>query len=534
MLSLYEILKASKTGIAPDMWTALAGANFGGAGSGAETKEITGIPPLSIRSNGTMLLDYLISGNMSQTGTPTSSDPIQPQETGERTGNLADLYGVNKTSINLTFRTVDNMKIVIDGKKSNGSNIVSIKTPNISIPAGTYTAKIKMVDGHIENMPETAYGVFFGINQNTYSQRTTPGVLNIGDVGTRTFTLSEDTVISSFDIAPGYANSTNGPIFNNATFECWFYAGSDDKAYEPYGIIIPISSGGNNLFDEIYPGLEQEQAVKYKPIYVGNGNFTLSTDYPLVQAGTADLFLLPGKVSSGASTVANGVYFGQSRTCSSVGGYVTIGYRKYSATHPLLSDYHTMLNRGSTALPYEPYVQLTLSNIYLGEVQTTRRIRKLVFDGTETGWRKGSTFFFNQELNPDYLRVRDSITCMCSHYQTYQQVGSGSNVPEGYCSLYYAPEVQRFYIKDSNFATLEDFTAYLSAQYANGTPVTIWYVLAEPTTGTVNEPLRKIGDHADTISYEQAGVQIPTNRGNTVIDVLTELKPSEMYIKYKG
>ena len=25
MLSLYEILKASKTGIAPDMWTALAG-----------------------------------------------------------------------------------------------------------------------------------------------------------------------------------------------------------------------------------------------------------------------------------------------------------------------------------------------------------------------------------------------------------------------------------------------------------------------------------------------------------------------------
>ncbi len=31
MLSLYEILKASKTGLAPDMWTAIAGANFGGA-----------------------------------------------------------------------------------------------------------------------------------------------------------------------------------------------------------------------------------------------------------------------------------------------------------------------------------------------------------------------------------------------------------------------------------------------------------------------------------------------------------------------
>lgn len=37
MLSLYEILKASKTGIAPDMWTALAGMNWGGADSGMPT-----------------------------------------------------------------------------------------------------------------------------------------------------------------------------------------------------------------------------------------------------------------------------------------------------------------------------------------------------------------------------------------------------------------------------------------------------------------------------------------------------------------
>lgn len=75
--------------------------------------------------------------------------------------------------------------------------------------------------------------------------------------------------------------------------------------------------------------------------------------------------------------------------------------------------------------------------------------------------------------------------------------------------------------------------AVYNIEYANGTPVTIWYVLAEPTTGIVNEPLRKIGDYADTISYEQAGVQIPTLHGNTVIDVDTTLKPSEMYIKYK-
>ena len=94
MLSLYEILKASKTGIAPDMWTALAGANFGGAGSGAEVKELTGIPPLSFTANGTPLLDFLISGNTVQSGTPTPDSPIMPEGTGERTGNLLNLQEV--------------------------------------------------------------------------------------------------------------------------------------------------------------------------------------------------------------------------------------------------------------------------------------------------------------------------------------------------------------------------------------------------------------------------------------------------------
>ena len=50
----------------------------------------------------------------------------------------------------------------------------------------------------------------------------------------------------------------------------------------------------------------------------------------------------------------------------------------------------------------------------------------------------------------------------------------------------------------------------------------------------VNEPLMKIGGYADTLSMEQAGVQIPTLNGTTVIDVDTAVKPTEMYIKYKS
>jgi hypothetical protein len=41
----------------------------------------------------------------------------------------------------------------------------------------------------------------------------------------------------------------------------------------------------------------------------------------------------------------------------------------------------------------------------------------------------------------------------------------------------------------------------------------------------------KIGDYADEVSN---AATIPTNNGSTTIDVETAVKPSEVYIKYKG
>lgn len=59
-----------------------------------------------------------------------------------------------------------------------------------------------------------------------------------------------------------------------------------------------------------------------------------------------------------------------------------------------------MLNTGSTALPYEPYgykLPLTVNGveypIYLGEVETTRKIRKLVLTGRKVGNYGTETIF---------------------------------------------------------------------------------------------------------------------------------------------
>jgi hypothetical protein len=189
-------------------------------------------------------------------------------------------------------------------------------------------------------------------------------------------------------------------------------------------------------------------------------------------------------------------------------------------------DCTIMLNAGEEALPFEPTsgYKIPISSagqttpIYLGEAETTRRIRKLVFDGTES-WQAGTENFYRIIDSFGEGIPYSSVICTHAQHSTINDNGKA------------------LFIKISDFSPISsvtDFKAYLSAQYAAGTPVTVWYVLATETTGIVNEPLMKIDDYADTLNMEQAGVSIPTLNGQTVIDVDTTLKPSEVYIKYQG
>lgn len=402
MLSLYEILKASKTGVAPDMWTALAGKNWGGADSGHEVKELTGTPPLSFRADGTPLLDYTIYGNTVQSGTPTPTTPIQPQECGERTGNLWQNLP-NRTSADVDISS-ENGVIYFTNTATSSYNVEY----SINLPAGTYT--IKANANRIPTNDENACIQVYNGSAQLYTKVSNNAAIN----GAATFTINQNLTVSL------RIRLQNGVDYTGFELRPTLNSGSTAMDFEPYGYKIPISSA--------------------------------------------------------------------------------------NITTP----------------------------IYLGEVPTTRRIKELVLTGEEEwydNWRPVSGTYAS--MLPSRIRKVYYSPTLCTHIEfvSYQQIYDGtvgiSTVPG---NLY----LIAIRVPDTVASNIAEFKAYLAAQYAAGTPVTVWYVLAEPTTGIVNEPLRKIDDYADTLSMEQAGVQIPTNRGNTVIDVLTELKPSEVYIKYKG
>lgn len=187
-----------------------------------------------------------------------------------------------------------------------------------------------------------------------------------------------------------------------------------------------------------------------------------------------------------------------------------------------------MLNSGSTPLPYEPYgyklpitLGSTTTDMYLGEVQSTRRVKKLVLTGEED-WKKRTygDAKYSYEYAPGFI-VR---TGLCSHYAglSVQNIDKVDGI--------YLEQTAALIVTDLRFTTTTDFKAFLAAQYANGTPVTVWRALTTEETGIVNEPLRKIGDYVDSV----LGTNLATSGAEQELDVDTTLKPSEVDMTYHG
>lgn len=131
----------------------------------------------------------------------------------------------------------------------------------------------------------------------------------------------------------------------------------------------------------------------------------------------------------------------------------------------------------------------------------TRRIKKWVFDGSE-GWayaQMGYTLATRSILNtPDdisqnlYRVVNTHYSSMDSWLSGATKVGlsyKGYDVPGTSRGHRVCIGVQPLDGTDMpKQADIDALVSFLQQQYSNGTPVTVWYVLATPTTETVSVP----------------------------------------------
>jgi hypothetical protein len=140
-----------------------------------------------------------------------------------------------------------------------------------------------------------------------------------------------------------------------------------------------------------------------------------------------------------------------------------------------------------------------------------RRIKKLVLTGEENWYSNHlSKNLFNIDI-ADYVKNTNATICLCTHYKAQKNITLWTNVQDKSVCFYDSMN-SLFYLRDSDFSTVADFKSYLAAQYAAGTPVTVWYVLQEPIEEDPPVPFP----------------ELPTLSGTNTLTVDTAVKPSEI------
>ena len=197
---------------------------------------------------------------------------------------------------------------------------------------------------------------------------------------------------------------------------------------------------------------------------------------------------------------------------------------------PTVQGDNAMLNTGSIALYYEPYgykIPISSANttttVYLGEAQTMRRIAKI--DLGTLNWGKTASGNFWAATAIQNIRTIGNSSTGNAICDMFKEVSPNTVANEPYSFSSCLNVVGRPFINRTGFEdlTVEEFKEAMSGVY-------MYYVLATPETGIINEPLMKIGDYADEVS----NISIPTITGKNIVDVETVLKPSEVSFNYAG
>lgn len=139
-------------------------------------------------------------------------------------------------------------------------------------------------------------------------------------------------------------------------------------------------------------------------------------------------------------------------------------------------------------------------NLATGEI--TRKITKIVLTGQEA-WITNTTgnqyFYVNHYVDYEITQVNG----FCSHYVCFvissQNTANGAFITSGGAVR----------IRDNRFTEVTDFAAYVAAEYANGTPITIWTVRTNEITETIGVPTGLTGTVDGWMS--QSDTPTPTN-----------------------
>ena len=441
-------------------------------------------------------------GSADQNGTPSPDNVVVPEFCGVRTKNICP---------SATAETKTNNGITAVSNGSGTYHVSGTATADADI---RFNVKSFWIPQSIGNYHDGTFSMFnSAIYDNTavklafYYQGTKLddwGLTSLNRTNTTYFNMSEkDCDAIGFTVKSGVTvDFTISPEFTND--------GVLPTEFEPYGYKISFDNNGENLFDcDRTDGIIDNSYIRKS-----DGEIVTDTyyyiSYPIYVAENMTYTWRFNSETSTAHSVPTVGFYDASDNIIGVASHDN-QIRYFSFTTPNGCKYirasvykrnnlqrEAMLNLGSTPLPYSTYLNKT-TPIYLSEVPTIRRIKKLVLTGESDvdNMFEYNGFIYVQKSG--MLAEVNMPLCNCLIGTNLPIADAPTNsVKQGVVSNQPYPAALVF--KIDGITTTTGFLNFLSTMKSAGTPVTIWYILETPQTGIVNEPLAKIGNYADELT----------------------------------
>ena len=141
--------------------------------------------------------------------------------------------------------------------------------------------------------------------------------------------------------------------------------------------------------------------------------------------------------------------------------------------------------------------------------KSVKRWKKVVYNGTENwSWSYNSDMQVRQFFNTapaDAIRATGSRTAICSLYISVD-ASTGSYIKNGCFGLRGVSNTWYVFFGDNGYANTTEWKAHLAALYTAGTPLTVWYELAEPVTTPIDPPIPmsfRVSDYGLELSLPQ-------------------------------
>ena len=476
---------------------------------------------------GKSLKSWSITGNTVQDGTPSPDNPAEIQSVGERTKNLFDENNV--TFGNWISASGELLTDNLYGCIFNGTIDVRGMTQIYFYAFGTKPFSFAIVYYNGSAFISRDYALTSKKIISTVPDSATHCVLEVaaGDNNVIPITIE---ILKSYKMMMCYN-------------EC--------VEYEPYGYKIPVVNRGKNLLklkdgDYKVRGLSviiSHDVITVKGTATADGGRTVPLSY------TFDL--QPGKYRLKRCNLKYGTSSVGHVDCITKNDDNTVlaaGSGGFSVTNDTTVYYGINVQTGKTydlsfqielidvsdSYQYEPYREPITTPIYLSEpLQIGETLNS---DGTrDVKWDKivltgNEAIEAHKTFNDGSISIRintkepvkvDSMT-YCTHlpYVTFSKL---YNEMKPGTSTHNKETINMLYCLIEGFTTLSQYKDFFSNQYDAGTPVTVYYQLATPTTETIEVP--QIPTFRNT----------PTIRGiMTSLSVDTTIKPSATNVSFRS